>query len=396
MLYQKKITLRSHQKLMKIAITLFLYTIISSSMTGCSLLPADEEASVPPVRKPPVIQYKTREIKKGTLVRTIEGTGQITSAKQYNMCFKDQRGRLKSINVKLGDKVKAGDILAELYSDDVERQLEEQDVILEKAAYENSCKEATAKRSSEQAKSSFITLENKYNSMLAIKDAYSLDEQKNAKNDMEAASNNFQNLSDQYNNMVKQNELDMKILKLKRDKLADDLKRIRIVAEASGNIVFLDDVKLGDEVTVNKTFISIASDEDLLVRYTGKSLSEFKIGMTVELGIQKEKQKGQVVMTRENAPKDANEDIKNAVLIKSDSFPQGTLVGDSVDIKLILEKKEDIIFIPKNLLQKYNNTFFVNVLDKDIRKEKQVAVGMETDLDIEIVKGLEVGEQVIE
>ncbi|MCX7711009.1 MAG: biotin/lipoyl-binding protein [Clostridia bacterium] len=396
MRYPQRIATGPRQKSRRISYAFLLYTVILTVLPGCRLLPADEEALAPPVKKPPAIQYKTREIKKGTLVKTIECSGQFTAAKQYNLCFRDQGGRLKSIHVKLGDQVKKGDILAELYSEDVKRQLDEQEATIAKAAYESSCKESAAKRSAAQAKSSFITAQNKYNSMLAIKDAFSLVDLDNAKNDLEAASNDYQNLSDQYGNLIKQNELDMKILKMKRDKLAEELSRIRIVAEASGSIVFLDDVKLGDEVTANKTFVSIASDENLLVQYTGNKLSEFKIGMPLEVVIHGEKHPGQVVMTRENAPKDANEETKNSVFIRVDSIPQGTLIGDSVDIKLTLEKKEDVISIPKHLLQKYKNTFFVYVLDQGIRREKPVAAGMETDLDVEIVKGLEVGDQLIE
>ena len=43
----------------------------------------------------------------------------------------------------------------------------------------------------------------------------------------------------------------------------------------------------------------------------------------------------------------------------------------------------------------YQNSFFVHVLDNNVRMERQVEIGMETPTNVEIIKGLDEGELLI-
>ena len=64
------------------------------------------------------IEYETYTVKKENLKRTVEATGEVTPAGRIDLAF-ESTGQLKFVNVEEGDKVKKGDLLAELEDQDL-------------------------------------------------------------------------------------------------------------------------------------------------------------------------------------------------------------------------------------------------------------------------------------
>lgn len=62
--------------------------------------------------------YETRKVEKGNLVQTVEVTGEVKPEARLNLGFKSA-GALERVYVKVGQKVNAGDLLAELESRDL-------------------------------------------------------------------------------------------------------------------------------------------------------------------------------------------------------------------------------------------------------------------------------------
>lgn len=63
------------------------------------------------------ITYETASVTQGSLKQTVEVTGEIKPAARIDLAFKSD-GTLQSVNVKIGDKVKKGQVLAELEAED--------------------------------------------------------------------------------------------------------------------------------------------------------------------------------------------------------------------------------------------------------------------------------------
>ncbi len=63
--------------------------------------------------------YETVAVDRGDLMQTVEVTGEIKPAERIDLSFKNS-GKISKIKVKIGDTVKAGDVLAELDSSDVQ------------------------------------------------------------------------------------------------------------------------------------------------------------------------------------------------------------------------------------------------------------------------------------
>ena len=74
----------------------------------------------------------TATVSRNTLSATVNGAGNIQSHQTVDLSF-GQSGTVKSINVKVGEKVKAGDVLAELDTADLQLQLQSAEVNLKNA-----------------------------------------------------------------------------------------------------------------------------------------------------------------------------------------------------------------------------------------------------------------------
>ena len=65
-------------------------------------------------------------------------------------------------------------------------------------------------------------------------------------------------------------------------------------------------------------------------------------------------------------------------------------------VNLILDEKNDVVVVPKRVLQNYLGNKYVYVLEDGIKKQRFVEIGTETNLEAEIIKGLEAGEIIID
>src|SRR4029453_2098540 len=76
--------------------------LISASLTGCSLLPAEEEALKPPLIKPAQENYRKVTVEKGTITMEINGSGSLESTHTEIAQFVGQGGRIAKMMVTSG------------------------------------------------------------------------------------------------------------------------------------------------------------------------------------------------------------------------------------------------------------------------------------------------------
>jgi len=104
---------------------------------------------------------------------------------------------------------------------------------------------------------------------------------------------------------------------------------------------------------------------------------------------------GEVVMTPVDLPIDAKESMKNTILVAATGLPEGIRIGSDAQIVAVLDQRSDTIVLPKYALNKNFGRTYVNVLKNNLREERDVEIGIQSDTEVEILKGLEIGEQVI-
>lgn len=333
--------------------SLFQYGIaivVIVSMTGCSLLPVEDETLQPPLVQPASEPLDIVEAAKGDIETYLKGTANFVSASSAALSFKESGGRLKSINVKVGDKVKEGDLLAELETGDLELQLELQRLSVERAR--------------------LLYLEAK--------------------------------TSDVSDTDLRLREIDMEREVLQLDNMEKKLASSRLYASIAGVVLFAESLNDGEYVNAYQTIITVADPSDIQLTYVAaesKDLLPIEAGMPANLKYKGKEYTGKVLQSPSNAPLtgDAAKVERNAItiVIGMDNPPSDVQIGHSAELSIRLQSRENVIVLPRSAIRSYMGRSYVQVADGERRKEVDIELGLTTPTQVEVVKGLEEGDQVI-
>ncbi|MDP4089531.1 MAG: hypothetical protein Q8930_09715 [Bacillota bacterium] len=322
--------------------------------SGCAVFPKEEEALAPPLVEPEKVVYDEMEVKKGNIEISVKGTATFESASLSYESFKYGVSYLKSINVKLGDKVKAGQVLAEQETDSLKNDLL-------KRQYKLQLDQLTYER-----------IQNNLN---------------NATDDKTKLDLNLQ---------LEQQNINIQMDKIDAEEAQKSIDRSQLKASISGTVTYItEDLNPGDRITPNKNIITIADPNTLELLYTGNDGDKFNIGAKVDVDYNGKKYAGEVVKDGPNVPADASQTAKKGIKMKLDSGPADVVMGDQAYITLVLQKKENVIVIPSSELRKADGRKYVEMLDKGLRVQRNVETGLENATEVEIVNGLNEGEKIL-
>lgn len=319
--------------------------VISMSLCGCYFFPDEEEVLAPPLIQTPQITFNTVDVKKGNIEKKISVTGTITSSHLENLYFKFKSGYLKSINAALGDKVNVGNIVAELDTDSLVSQIKQQEITVR------------------------------------------INELRYESKKINQTTNSFD---------IEEAKLNLESSKLKLEDLRNEFEKAKLYSSISGIVVYIDSINLGDSVTINKTLITIADPQKLLLQYKGDDSSNFIVGTEVSVKYKGKNYKAEVVSSPYNLPLDANKNLRNSAFFKVEGLPDEVQIGESAEVSLILDKKEDVIIVPRSMINSYGGRNYVQVLENGMKYERDVELGIQTPTEVEIKKGLKEGDKLIQ
>lgn len=319
--------------------------LMTESLWSCGLLPAEEEELAPPLAAPAAVSYTTTKVERGDIVDSINVSGTFVSTRSYELSFEKRAGYLSEITVKAGDTVEEGQMLARLDTDSLKKDEKRQELLVERAKIA-----LDAAKASENATQSSIRLA----------------------------------------------EIDYELQKLQLDEIRTELSKQTIYAPADGVVAYLSRQSIGDYVSARSTLIRLVDPEALQVEYSGDKSASFDLGQEVFVTFDKKEYKGTVVMTPSSAPYEKQGEGKSAVRIEiTDPLPEEELLGKSVSVELILQKREDVILVPRNVVTMYSGESYVQVLEDGIKKERVIETGIKNAAYIEVINGLSEGEEVI-
>ena len=323
---------------------LMLGSFLTISLSGCYFLPKEEAEISPPLIKAPKVTFDTVDVKRGVIEKLLSVQGKFVSVSQQSLSFKYRSGNLKGFNVKIGDVVKKGDVLASLDTDSLESEIRDQLINVRKNEiwYSQEKKNINATEDSIEIK----------------------------KLDLDASTNKLSDMQNEY-------------------------KKSNITSPIAGSVVFVEKVNFGDYVAANKTLVVIADPTKLQVEYTGGDSSNFKLGDKVNIRYNNQDLKGKVVMTPATVPIDADKDLKVSIRVLVEKQPSNVSVGDKATVILAQARNDDTIIIPRGLVNNYNGRNYVLVLEKDLKIERDVEVGIQTATEVEILKGLNISDKII-
>jgi len=394
-----------------LAVTLFVFCL---SLPGCYFFPREEPVLAPPLIKPDRVTYNVVEAVRGEIENSIRGSGYFVAEIQENLFFKFRGGRLKNIYVRLGDFVNKGDLVAELETDDLEMQIKQQEILVEKArlSYER-CKiesppgdDYNIKMAEMELESAMLQLEyletelEKSRRFSASFETDKLEMQiKQQEILVEKARLSYERCKiesppgDDYN--IKMAEMELESAMLQMEYLETELEKSRLFSTISGKIIYISDSLPGDYVNAYQNLLRVADTESLLLEYKGDKAAYFSLGTEVEVNIDDKVYTGEVVFNASNAPIEELEKYKDTVRIKVEELPEDVRLGQKADIKLVIARKENALIIPRNSVYLNLGDPYIYVLENNVRTERYVKLGIESSTMVEIVEGLQDGELVI-
>ncbi|OCT12709.1 efflux transporter periplasmic adaptor subunit [Paenibacillus pectinilyticus] len=332
---------------------LVLIAIVVCILAGCSLLPKEEEALKPPLVKPVKENFELYEVKKGDITRKFNAVATFRSNKTTNYYFTESNHRLAGMRVKLGDTVKRGDLLGELEKGDLDNRIALQKLNLEKAQIAS----------------------------MQVKQA-----------------DPGQTLA------IRLKDIDVEAAQLQLSALQAQLATTKLIAESGGIVTYLTDAVQGNVIDAYNSLVTLSDPTSIQLAYEApdnSSLSGIEVGMKVDvkIGTSDTMIQGKVLQTPSSAPRTDNkaETERNAktLIVGVPDGTEGAKIGASGDITVIVEKRENVILIPRAGLRSYLGRDYVQVLNGESRKEIDVEKGLVTATEVEIRSGLSEGQQVI-
>ncbi|XID95983.1 efflux RND transporter periplasmic adaptor subunit [Paenibacillaceae bacterium WGS1546] len=331
------------------AFRLLAAAVALALLAGCSLLPREEEPETLPTIRPPKISQKPEyPVQRGALELKASGTGKLMSDREENLAFAADNRRIVDVRVKAGDRVKKGQVLAELDSGELEIQIVRKEIEIEKAEL-----------------------------------------------DMKAE---LRESTDDQDIALRKRQLEYELMKRELAKMKEELAESRLLAPFDGTIVSFTAEK-GDIAKAYEKVGRIADTDSLVVaaRFSANDLKRIAPGMeaTVSLNAVGEL-KGTVRRLPASAEQQDEDTLDAYALIDAGELPDNALHGNPLTAAVTVEKKEKALYIPLAALRKQNSRNYVLVANADGTKgEVDVEIGLQTSTHVEIINGLEEGQKVV-
>lgn len=331
--------------------------IMCLSAGGCYLLPDEEEVLDAPTVKASDVTYSTVTAKKKDLEKKIVATGTVTAENQYTLSYEKQSGTVSKFYVKAGDKVKKGDVICDLDTYDLDYQIEEKQLYLEKA------------------KLNVDIIYEGGGSQAEIDSAY----------------------------------VDVQLLEKELEKLQAQKEDSSLKSPIDGVVSSLSDVRAGDNVNPGQTIATVIDTSALYIAIQPDDLTQYDIDTEVQIRIGEDYYDGVVFMTPKKLADyqaEQKEDHNNVddtgidyqadtIYVRFKDTAPAEAVGQLADTILVLDSVKDAIVISNNLIKKVDGTKVVYVLKNGEKTAVEVETGLSTGSQTEIRSGLKEGDEIV-
>ncbi len=337
----------------------------ASVLSGCFLLPQEAEApQLPLVTSQIEEDYKTETVKTGDLELTADITFSSVPLQEEELSFQVSGQRYGGIYVQTGDSVMAGDLVAEMNNSAINSQIAQIDELLSQLSVE-----------------------------LDIA-AQSLDVAQ------KLSSQTGQDISD-YEQKVTELEDQIYILGLQRAELEDEKEGRRLYASIDGTVTYVKSIGADSATIKNSPVVTIANREQYILSAYTQYYDEFEPGKTVQVAISDTAYEAVAVKPEDLGFEPESRDNKGTAeekvyLVLTDEtawFESESIRGT---VHLVLDSRQSVLWLPSRAVISIGGQPMVYYQDETgLRSAKAVETGLEADNGIEIISGLESGDEVI-
>ncbi len=434
---------------------LVVSALVAVVLVGCSRAPASKDDQLlTAAQASPQVEEATALVARGDVTLEARFLGTVEPVDEKMLFFRVD-GRIRVIRVKEGDRVRAGQVLAELEMSDLEDQIAQAAVALEKTRarvdasqqrsrdlQEAQIKEQIAELTLQQAQTEDPSADvaiakaalDKADLTVADAKLANQTQQKRdsaqaiqrAQLDEQVAAQNYQlalqaQKSHQYQLEILEQQValakvavdrlkdpadpaaaaDVAIAQLTVTQLQDRAAMYRVVAPTDGQVLSLAKAA-GDQVSAYQIVAIVADPSHLEVSASlmADQVVRLHVGQTVSL--QLGEANGQKVPGRirrlpfasqdSSSPAEADQSTRIAFAAPP---TEDLKPGDPVRITVVLDQRKDVLYIPKSAARSFRDRTFAIVVDGENRRRVLLQTGLEGDDDVEVMSGLQEGQRVV-
>lgn len=421
---------------------------------GCAPASSSKDATPTPYPTPVVPIKQTFTVQRGEVVETVEFTGRIAPVVEEELFFRTS-GYVEAIHVQKGDPVKAGSILAELEATDLKNQLAQAEASLKAAQSKNDQQIAEAKANLraaelrlaqlrvsdpspqvviaevalERARTAHAEALDEYNKSLnrpwepeKLREAYArrLHEaelnlrvaEAQHQQAVSARQSHYYSIQMQEDQVARARQqleqlesgIDIESTRLTVERLKSQLDSTRLIAPFDGYVMSIGILK-GRAVEARRPAAIVAALDRLEVsaKLTDQQMTDLVEGMPATVRLPR--QAGQSLQGRirrlpysfsgggsTNVLGDEDLSTRIALTMTSEINLQ---VGDLVEVVIVLDRKDNVLWVPPLAIRTFEGRQFVVVQDGPVQRRVDVQVGLEGKDRVEIKQGLTEGQVVV-
>jgi RND family efflux transporter MFP subunit len=355
--------------MVKRLLVIFLISLIF--LSGCS----KKVDSIPTLKAPVKGKMETAVVSRGDIFELTTYDAKVYPDLQ--VIYPTMDGSMKELKVNLGQDVKKGDILAYLDSTELSDNLKQLEETMEDAKTNN-----------------------KYNNSQQELDMQILELNIRQKIDSKAPEIEIAQMQADLEKLeltkqqtLKKQEYDIKKLQMSIDEAKAVLENTVIKAPSSGQVVYINTFETGAKLSMDNPVIIITDESKLHIQSEYLEQNIFIDASQVYAAINGKEyeieyiplESDQIVKMKDNG---AAIESRYSIVGNMD----GITSGDYACIGVKNKVRENVINIPKNALYSDAEGNFVYRMTDGVFTRCNIETGMETDIQIEIISGLEEGD----
>ena len=333
-------------------------------------------------------QYQTAKVEKGTLIVSVSASGQVASVNSAGITT-SASGVVSNVLVKDGQEVKMGQVIAEIYLDQVGLQKYTQALSSYKSAQSN-LDSAKANLYSSQSKEFAANV--KFMNDAVARDLATTDPtyiQENA--DWLAAEASYKIQEKAI--LIAQTSLSSAYYSLKQSSPI-------IYAPISGKITGLS-LQTGTVIATDNTSaiasVKTAANPMVSINLTQIDVPKIKIGnkVTITLDAFPDKTFTGVVISVDTVGQTSSGVTSYPTVIKLDSPNEDIYSNMSAEASIITNVKDNVLLISSSAIQTQDGSNFLRVLRNGEVQEVNVEIGLSSDTETEIKSGVSEGDEIV-
>ncbi len=396
---------------------IFVFALVLLMVGGCTLLPKEEEELIPPLNAPAAIAYKTEAVQRKSIVLEVKASGNIQPTKQNYVTFGGITGRLDEIVVSVGQVVEKGALVARLKREELEntytvQKLQNQKAVLNLEKLENEQDKAKkdlekrisdAKLHLENAQLTLQSLEMPLASTKTEADQIKIEQQKNTVKLSEASLNQLEaqlealSSNKTKNFEIEQAKLDLELSNHALQQTEQKLKSYELYSPIRGQVTYIAQMKTEEYVDSYKTLATVSDLDSLKLFVSSSSFTGVPLNGKVKVTFSGKDYEGIVESTPINLPPEIQSVTKDLYIIQVEGlvFTEEDL-GKSCTVIYEKERSDNAIVIDRSNIKTISGRRFVMVLEDGLAVERDIETGVMSNSEVEITKGLEEGDLVIQ